>query len=365
MSIALSAADRRRLQTTQRALLAPLGHDDLSDWQQHVNRAVRAVTGCDQAAFVLYASEEVHLCFDNPSVREGFRQHLALQDRRSPAHRARLLRQNWQRFEALGAAAWHERDLAPREHIERSPYYQEVCHPNGIRRTMGLAAPHLGAVIVTAFESPHRAGFGEDGKAQLQMLVPAFEAGLRTLRRLHRRRHHLTRLLDTLPEALAAFDADGSQLYRNAALDRYLQEDPDAEMLSGALRQLAITRAHRRSANQDPLPAPPLRTVETRTARYTLHAAVLPPDDFGPGSFLIIVRRIRRLPTEEQVCMHLGLTPRQAEVALLLAEGLTDKDIAEQLQISPHTARRHTEHVLSKLNLSSRAGVALRLLRAV
>ena len=53
-----------------------------------------------------------------------------------------------------------------------------------------------------------------------------------------------------------------------------------------------------------------------------------------------------------------GLTPREREVAALLAEGLTNREIAERLVISPRTAETHVDNILGKLGLSSRTGVA-------
>lgn len=53
-----------------------------------------------------------------------------------------------------------------------------------------------------------------------------------------------------------------------------------------------------------------------------------------------------------------GFTPRESEVALLLAEGASNAVIAEVLAISEHTARHHTRHVLAKLSVHSRARVA-------
>jgi DNA-binding CsgD family transcriptional regulator len=50
-----------------------------------------------------------------------------------------------------------------------------------------------------------------------------------------------------------------------------------------------------------------------------------------------------------------GLTRREAEVALLLAAGRGNAAIASSLGISPHTARHHTQHVLNKLGVHSRA----------
>jgi predicted ATPase/DNA-binding CsgD family transcriptional regulator len=53
-----------------------------------------------------------------------------------------------------------------------------------------------------------------------------------------------------------------------------------------------------------------------------------------------------------------GLTKRQAEIALLLAEGLTNREIADRLVISQRTAETHVDHILSKLGVSSRTRVA-------
>jgi len=48
------------------------------------------------------------------------------------------------------------------------------------------------------------------------------------------------------------------------------------------------------------------------------------------------------------------LTPRESEVLALLAEGLTNKAIAHQLEISDHTVKFHVNAILSKLNAQSR-----------
>jgi two-component system, NarL family, response regulator NreC len=50
-----------------------------------------------------------------------------------------------------------------------------------------------------------------------------------------------------------------------------------------------------------------------------------------------------------------ALTPREEEVLELLADGLTNDEIAEQLVISRHTVARHRENLMGKLNLHSRS----------
>jgi DNA-binding CsgD family transcriptional regulator len=53
-----------------------------------------------------------------------------------------------------------------------------------------------------------------------------------------------------------------------------------------------------------------------------------------------------------------ALTPREREVTRLLAEGLTNSQLAERLYISPRTAAVHVSNILAKLGMTSRTEVA-------
>jgi DNA-binding NarL/FixJ family response regulator len=50
-----------------------------------------------------------------------------------------------------------------------------------------------------------------------------------------------------------------------------------------------------------------------------------------------------------------GLTAREVEVLRLVAEGLTDAQVAERLVLSPRTVSQHLRSVYNKLGVSSRA----------
>jgi len=53
-----------------------------------------------------------------------------------------------------------------------------------------------------------------------------------------------------------------------------------------------------------------------------------------------------------------GLTPREVQVLGLLVDGLSDREIAERLFVSRHTAANHVGSILSKLGVPSRAAAA-------
>jgi RNA polymerase sigma factor (sigma-70 family) len=53
------------------------------------------------------------------------------------------------------------------------------------------------------------------------------------------------------------------------------------------------------------------------------------------------------------------LTPREREVLDLVALGLTNRDIAQQLYISEGTVKTHVTHLLTRLNLRNRAQLAI------
>jgi DNA-binding NarL/FixJ family response regulator len=60
----------------------------------------------------------------------------------------------------------------------------------------------------------------------------------------------------------------------------------------------------------------------------------------------------------------LDLTDREREVLALLTRGSTNRQIAETLLISPNTVKKHVDHILQKLGVSTRAGAVAAALQA-
>ncbi len=64
-------------------------------------------------------------------------------------------------------------------------------------------------------------------------------------------------------------------------------------------------------------------------------------------------------PAREALPEGVGeLSEREREVLRLVAEGLSDPEIAERLVLSPHTVHRHVANIRRKLGLRSRSAAA-------
>jgi two-component system response regulator NreC len=63
---------------------------------------------------------------------------------------------------------------------------------------------------------------------------------------------------------------------------------------------------------------------------------------------------LKRAEASDQPLLYDDLTPREREVLILIAEGLSNAEIAQELVISIKTVDRHRENTMRKLNLHSR-----------
>ncbi|HET9425604.1 MAG TPA: helix-turn-helix transcriptional regulator, partial [Gemmatimonadaceae bacterium] len=109
----------------------------------------------------------------------------------------------------------------------------------------------------------------------------------------------------------------------------------------------------------------PNRAHAIQTAHHRFVATIVPAGqdlamhDIGA---MVLLRReslgFHAPPASEAALMsRFGLTPQEARVAALLADHRSNRDIADRLGVSTHTARHHTERVLAKLHVHSRYDV--------
>jgi DNA-binding NarL/FixJ family response regulator len=103
---------------------------------------------------------------------------------------------------------------------------------------------------------------------------------------------------------------------------------------------------------------------ERAQARIELAAtlAALGRNDASAAEIAAAVGTLRELGAAP-VARDDSVTPREREVLALLAEGLTNRQIAERLVLSEHTVHRHVANILRKLDVPSRAAAAAHAVR--
>jgi DNA-binding CsgD family transcriptional regulator len=88
-------------------------------------------------------------------------------------------------------------------------------------------------------------------------------------------------------------------------------------------------------------------------------AALAEGRSMTPEQILVIQPLVPQQPGDESVAsasnFPAGLTQREVEVLRLLAQGLTNAQIAEHLIVSPYTVNAHLRHIFNKLDVPTRA----------
>jgi DNA-binding NarL/FixJ family response regulator len=80
---------------------------------------------------------------------------------------------------------------------------------------------------------------------------------------------------------------------------------------------------------------------------------------FDPG----LAQTLLPAPGLDEMAPAEALTPRESEVLQLLAEGVTNKAIAQELTISEHTVKFHVNAIMGKLGAQSRTEAVVRATR--
>lgn len=375
--IHLTGSEQDRLRAAQEALLSPLSNPSPREWQLRCNEATRAYLGAEHSAFSVPSPGAAPLPVagsalppvysnDTPVTFEE-RVHEVMVACFSSDLDPYLTRAVRRRLER-GPGAYHLDELLTPQQQDRSVAVQEVFRPAGMPYMVGLSLPlpEGEATQWLGFEHRDAAGYSEEGLQKLWLLVPAFVRGVEMVRAAMDRDRSLLTHFDLLQQPVAVYDIRGRRKHRNRALETVLAEEPEAERVGAVIDSLAKTfrdRHHGPARAQDPLRVEVETRIETRAGSYALWGGYGPADPAGEPSILIQLESLRRVPQPETIEERYGLTPREAAVALLLAEGYSDKAVAKELDISWHTARTHAKRVLGKLEISSRAEIALFLVR--
>lgn len=357
--------------------LSPLAHETVDSWGEAVARGLVALFRADQSIFAVPMESDFEFLSSGmeshtaDAVRETL---VAVNERdlgKSP-YADVYLQQLMVTLRAKGIEVWNNPLINHLMEIkyERTRFFREVVGASGVvdQTVMGMAFGEGMAMTGIAHTSSAGSPFSGRELEVMRLLLPAFKAGVHMQVRLAQRRSDLGRCLDALKEPLMVQDLDGRGVHRNPALRKLLEDEPESDVVLSAMRALGMNLvrrrySHRKSSSESPLTG---GSREVRTARgvYTFRAGYLAPGVLTREAVVLVTVATGppRLPSVPSLRRRFDLTPREAEVALLLAEGHSNREIAKILSISPHTVRHHAEHVFLKLDVHTRKVLALRLL---
>jgi DNA-binding CsgD family transcriptional regulator len=245
-------------------------------------------------------------------------------------------------------------------HTERSTRYRDLLVPSGIpfelRAAFVTRGRCWGAVHIARRE--HNKDFTAQDASALAHVTAAIADGIRTSLRVDAARQAHDRAAPGLVVLNAAnnielITAPARELL--AAMRNPAHATTDEVPPVALLALAAFTRRPPRDGDRQPDAV----AVPTPSGWITLHASL--PDGHANGQVAIV---LERAATPHATAVRLeahGLTPREREIATLIAQGHTNPEIADALVLSPYTVQDHIKNVFEKTTVSSRHELVARI----
>jgi NarL family two-component system response regulator LiaR len=142
------------------------------------------------------------------------------------------------------------------------------------------------------------------------------------------------------------------------AITEIVQQNPDA-------RILAITSFSDKDKAIQAIKAGAMGFMMKDTSPESMLQAIREVQQGNPWLSAEITRMLMHedIRAKESSSEAVDLTAREMDVLRLIAQGLSDKDIADQLSVSKATVRYHVTNILTKLDLENRTQAALYAIR--
>jgi DNA-binding CsgD family transcriptional regulator/GAF domain-containing protein len=255
---------------------------------------------------------------------------------------------------ATGRSTYNMGLMSAEEWLE-TEVYRRAYRLHGIRHVVEVPVPSAGRIVGNLHFAT---GASEHGFSPVEIRVA--EALARVLgvalemiearRKAARERAQALAALELAATPIVISDPEAPSLRLNDAGRRLLGDVIDAEEQLHQLLARPATRG-RFSRRVE---------VELVTGEVgVIHAHAAPPHEDGA---LVAVLELEREHAGISPGALSALTPREGEVAALVVDGLTDREIAERLSLSRHTISQYVKRVYRKLDVDSRVGLTRLLL---
>jgi DNA-binding CsgD family transcriptional regulator len=243
-------------------------------------------------------------------------------------------------------------DFWTQEQFHRTELYHQVYRPLGIEYQMALGFPVPRPTVLGLAINRDDRDFSDRDVLAMDTVRPHLVQRWRAVRD----RLRLQALLDAADHGLSGMGAGALVL-----------SDPPEELTRGVL--VTLYRFFGRPLRTSPFPARVEHWLDSQRAHLADDALVLqrplsaqldgrravlrylPPRGRHPGAVLVSEHAMAGDPAG---LGELGLTPREAEIAALVATGATNAELSRRLHIAPGTVKKHLDNVYGKLGVHGR-----------
>lgn len=344
MSVTLSTVDTTAISNCSRVLLSVLDDSSMEAWAGRVMDCARPLLRADRMCMALPVAGGFTVYPSDPDVQAAaisYAQYYHTTDIWTTA-----------RLKTLGLEVYSYDMVITRPEQNRSEFWNDwilpyrMCKPAGVSRQIeGCPVP---ATLMGYKGAATASPFGQRELEILRILQPSFETAVKVVGRFRKTGNDLIRYVDRLRIPTLVVGHNGVA-HANDAFTSALGANA-REVMNGV-----VPRAHSLLRSDRLAHVPEVTGTVSgphgKDVRWSIH--LLPCAASAPFALVHFDLPVSLQVTEE-LCARFELSPRQTQVAHMMAERRSHKEIAAQLGIKPNTARRHCEQVLTRLGVHSR-----------
>lgn len=236
-------------------------------------------------------------------------------------------------------------EVMAQQELEKTEFFNDFLMADGLHHGINLYAydGDLNIGDLRIWRAKHRPDFGPKEVLLLDMILPYFRNALRNARVLAEARERESlweKVIGSTQTAVFLFDKRGRLLYRNMQAGA-IEEDLSGPAYSAFLKCLgSLLRGN---------------LSRTEWGAYSLSSLhFVSPINGVPHHAVMVNRSAPGTVDRHLLVKKYRLSPREADIALLVCKGLTDHEIASLLKIAFSTVRTHLKHLFTKMDVSNR-----------
>ena len=265
-----------------------------------------------------------------------------------------------------GTARYSHLVLPDRE-LENTEFYNDFFRPNDMYYSTGINVPlrNSPTAYISCMRAKSKQPFVEEQGRVYETLLPHLQRALSLHQQMTRMQSHIEGFeaaLDAFNQAVLGLNCEGKVVLVNREAEALLRTGDGVQVSNGVLStrdaaqnaRLQATISEAVTSQFAISSASASVLIRRRSHAVPLQLTVVPHRSSLPGrsalaALIFAVDPARRPASKAALLRTLyALTPTEARIADLLAEGLTVREVADRLNATLETTRFHTKRILGK-----------------